>query len=401
MEKRQKIYKYIMLIVIVATITFLLTSIWMYKIIEGKGKYVYVTADHSEIGNTIASFRRLIDQKYLGEINEDDLVNGAIKGYIDGLNDPYTEYFTKEEMQEFTVDVFGNFVGIGINMMNNLEDNTIVIISPIKGSPAAAAGIQSGDIITKVDGVAYKGEQLAEASNKIKGEKGTTVKIEILRENKTIELEIKRDNIKINHVEGKVLENDIGYLNLNTFDDGCAKEFEEQYKELLKKNIKALIIDVRNNGGGLVEEALEIAELIAPKDSTLLITVNKSEKEEVEKSSKKPIIELPIVMLTNSGTASASEILAGALRDNNKAKIVGTKTYGKGVIQELITLKDGSGIKITTAEYYTPNRNKINKVGITPDEVVELPKDASNLLIIEDKDDTQLQKAMEILKSQM
>lgn len=400
MEKRQKIYKYIMLAVIVATITFLLTSIWMYKIIEGKGKYIYVTADNSEIGTTLSSFRRLIDQKYLGEINEEDLTNGAIKGYIAGLNDPYTEYFTKEEMEEFTVDVFGNFVGIGVNMLNNTTDNTIVVLSPIKGSPAAKAGIQPGDIITKVDGIAYKGEDLSEASNKIKGEKGTTVKLEIIRDNKTIELEIKRESIKINHVEGEVLENNIGYLSLNTFDDGCAEEFEEQYKELEKKNIKGLIIDVRSNGGGLVDEALEIAELIAPKDATLLITVNKNQKEEVEKSSKKPIIEMPIIMLTNSGTASASEILAGALKDNNKAKIVGTKTYGKGVIQELITLKDGSGIKITTAEYYTPNRNKINKVGIEPDVVVELPKQTQNVGVPTEQEDAQLQKAVEMLKSE-
>lgn len=401
MEKRQKIYKYIMLIVIVATITFLLTSIWMYKVIEGRGKYIYLSADNSEIGTTIASFRKLIDQKYLGEINEKDLINGAIKGYIDGLNDPYTEYFTKEEMEEFTVDVFGNFVGIGVHMINNTVDNTIVVLSPIKGSPAAAAGIQPGDIITKVDGIAFKGEDLSEASNKIKGEKGTTVKIEILRDNKSMELDIKRDSIKINHVEAQVLEDNIGYLVLNTFDEGCAKEFEEQYKELQKKNIRGLIIDVRSNGGGLVDEAIEIAELIAPKDATLLITVNKNEKEEIEKCGRKPMIEVPIVMLTNSGTASASEILAGALRDNNKAKIVGTKTYGKGVIQELITLKDGSGIKITTAEYYTPNRKKINQVGIEPDVVVELPKEVQNSLMLEQKDDTQLQKAVEVLKNEM
>ncbi len=401
MEKRQKIYKYIMLVVIVATITFLLTSIWVYKTIEGKGKYIYVTADNSEIGNTLATFRKLIDQKFLGEIKEEDLVNGAIKGYIEGLNDPYTEYFTKEEMEEFTVDVFGNFVGIGVNMLNNTTDNTILVLSPIKGSPAATAGIRAGDIITKVDGVAYKGENLSEASSKIKGEKGTTVKIEILRDNQTMEFEIKRDSIKINHVEGEVLENNIGYLSLNTFDDGCAEEFEAQYKELEKQNIKALIIDVRNNGGGLVDEALEIAQLMVPKGNTMLITVNKNEKEEIEKSEKNPVIQMPIVVLTNEGTASASEILAGALRDNKKAKTVGTKTYGKGVIQELITLKDGSGIKITTSEYYTPNRNKINKVGIEPDVMVELSKEAQNSLTLDKRNDTQLQKAIEVLKSEM
>jgi len=399
MEKRQRIYKYIMLVLIVAIITFLLTSVYMYKILESKGQYIYVTANDNEIGNTLASFRKLIDQKYLGKINEEDLVNGAIKGYIAGLNDPYTEYFTKEEMSDFTTDVFGNFVGIGIYMGNNIEDNRIMIISPIKGTPAYKAGLQAGDIITKVDGVEYKGEDLSIASNKIKGEIGTKVKIEILRDDKTLEFEIVRDTIKINHVESEVLEKNIGYIVFNTFDEGCATEFEEQYKELKKKNIKGLIVDVRNNGGGLVQEALNIAKLIVPKDTTLLITVNKTGAEEIEKNDKEPIIDVPIILLTNEGTASASEILAGALKDNEKAKIVGTKTYGKGVIQELITLQDGSGIKITTQEYYTPNRNKINNVGIEPDVNIELPGEVDTALTLQQKDDTQLQNAIELLKS--
>lgn len=396
-EKRQKIYKSIMLIVIVAIVTFLITTIYMYKNLENDGKYIYVTAKDDAISTTLASFRKLIDKKYLGEIDDDKMLEGAIKGYVEGLGDPYSEYITKEEMEEYQADILGNFTGIGIYMTNNVKDNTILIISPIKGSPAESAGIQAGDVISKVDGVSYKGEELSEASSKIKGEEGTKVKLEIIRESKTFEVEIERKSIKANHVEGEVLENNIGYLIFNTFDEGCAEEFKEQYEKISKNNnLKGLIIDIRNNGGGLVDEAIDILELICNKDSTLLITTDKNQKEEITKSKKNPIINLPIVVLANEGTASASEILAGALKDNGKAKIVGTKTYGKGVIQELLTLQDGSGLKITTNEYFTPNRNKINKIGIQPDVEVELPKEENGT--IEGENDEQLKKAIEILR---
>lgn len=397
-EKRQRIYKTIMLVVIVAIVTFLTTTIYMYKNIENEGKYIYVTAKDDAISTTLASFRKLIEKKYLGEIDNDKMLEGAIKGYVEGLGDPYSEYITKEEMEEYQADILGNFTGIGIYMTNNTKDNTILVISPIKGSPAEAAGIQAGDVISKVNGVAYRGEELSEASSKIKGEEGTKVKLEIVRDGKSFELEIERKSIKANHVEGEVLENNIGYLIFNTFDEGCAKEFEEQYEKISKNNkLKGLIIDIRNNGGGLVDEAIDILELICNKDSTLLITTDKNKKEEITKSKKNPIIDLPIVVLTNEGTASASEILAGALKDNGKAKIVGTKTYGKGVIQELLTLQDGSGLKITTNEYFTPNRNKINKIGIQPDFEVELPKEEGSG-VIEKQNDEQLKKAIEVLR---
>ena len=305
---------------------------------------------------------------------------------------------TKEEMEEFSQDVMGNFTGIGIYLTKDVERNVVIVISPIKDTPAHKAGILPGDIITKVDGVSYTGEQLNEASNKIKGEIGTSVKLEILRDGKTMEFEVTREHIKINHVESKVLENNIGYIEFNSFDEGCSDEFKEKLEQLKEKNITSLIIDIRNNGGGLVTEALEIADFIIEKDATLLITTDKKEKEEIEKAKNDPIINVPIVLLTNSSSASASEILAGALKDNNKATIVGEKTYGKGVIQELLTLTDGSGLKITTNEYFTPNRNKINKVGITPDIEVKLDEKLQGQLTVEEKDDTQLQKAIEILK---
>lgn len=397
-QKRGNVYKIIMLVVLVAVITFIATTLFMYKYVGENVKYVQVSSGDKGISNTLASFRKIIDQKFLGEIDEQKILNETIKGYIKGLNDPYTEYMTKEEMEEFSQDVMGNFTGIGIYLTKDTEKNAVIVISPIKDTPAHKAGILPGDIITKIDGVSYTGEQLNEASNKIKGEIGTSVKLEILRDGKTMKFEVKRENIKINHVESKVLENNIGYIEFNSFDEGCSEEFKQKLEELKEKNITSLIIDIRNNGGGLVTEALDIADFIVEKDATLLITTDKKQKEEVTKAKNDPIINIPVVLLTNSSSASASEILAGALKDNNKATIVGEKTYGKGVIQELLTLTDGSGLKITTNEYYTPNRNKINKVGITPDVEVKLDEKLEGQLVLEEKDDTQLQKAIEILK---
>ena len=239
---------------------------------------------------------------------------------------------------------------------------------------------------------------MTEASNKIKGEEGTTVKLEVQRGNETLDYEITRENVKVNPVEGEVLDNNIGYITFSSFDDGTAEEFKAKYEELAKQGIQSLIIDLRNNGGGIVDEALEIANYILDKDSVILYEVDKNNNEEVEKTTDDPIINMPIVLLTNENTASSSEILAGALKDHGKAKIVGTKTYGKGVIQQLLTLPDGSGLKITAEEYLTPNKTKINGVGIEPDEIVELPDSVENVLNVDRNEDTQLQKAMELLK---
>lgn len=396
-DKRQRIYKVIMLVVIVAVITFITTTLFMSQYIEGNIRYVSASYNDGGISSSIASFRKIIDQKFLGDIDEEKVKQEAIRGYIKGLDDPYTEYMTKEEMEEFTSDVMGNFTGIGIYLTKDTEKNAVIVISPIKDTPAHKAGILPGDIITKVDGVSYTGEQLTEASNKIKGEVGSKVTLEILRDNRTLTFEIIRENIKINHVESKLLENNIGYIEFNSFDDGCSKEFKNKLEELKKQNIKSLIIDIRGNGGGLVDEALDIADYIVEKDKTLLITVDKNQNEEITKAKIDPIIDVPVVLLMNGTSASASEILAGALKDNGKVTIVGEKSYGKGVIQELLTLKDGSGLKITTNEYYTPNHNKINKIGITPDVEVVLSDELKEKLVLEEKEDTQLQKAIEIL----
>ena len=289
-------------------------------------------------------------------------------------------------------------MGIGIYMTADQKLDKVKVLSPIKESPAEKAGIEPGDIIVSVNGKTYKASEMSTMANDIKGEEGTEVEITILRGTETKEFKVKREKIKVNPVEGKVLSNNVGYIKFTSFDETTAEDFKARYEELKKSNIKSLIIDLRNNGGGLVDQALKIADYMTEKDSVLLYEVDKNGKEEVKKSENAPIITEPIVILTNENTASASEILAGALKDLGRAKIVGTKTYGKGVIQQILSIKDGSGIKLTVEEYQTPNRNKINKIGIEPDETVELPDDVENVLNVPENKDTQLQKAQELAK---
>ena len=402
-NRGHKIYKIVMLIVVTAFVTFVVTSIGFYQYFKNSdGNYVIfeTSKNSSKVVKELEKIMAIVDKYYLGEIKEEDIIEVTIQGYISGIGDKYTEYISKEDMEDYRNQITGNYVGIGIYMVTNEEKNLIQVLSPIRESPAEKAGILPGDLITKIDGVEYTAEQMTVASNKIKGTSGTKVKLEILRGEKTIEVELTRSEIHMNPITAKVLEQDskIGYMEVLSFDTDTAKDFKTKFEQLKKQNIESLIIDLRNNGGGLVSEALDIADYIIDKGNTLLITVDKDNKEKIEKSNSKPIIEMPIIILVNENTASASEILAGALKDYNKAKIVGTKTYGKGVIQQLMTLQDGSGLKITIEEYFTPKRNKINGVGIEPDEVVELPDTIENILVVKEDEDTQMKKAIELLQ---
>ncbi len=398
-KKRFKAYKIVMLVILVAFITFMITSICMYQYFtkSDSSKYLLLNSSRNDdIATELSKYKSIIDKYYLGDIDEEKLEEGAIKGYFEALDDPYTEYISEEDMKDYLEDTKGNFVGIGIYMVKDEFTNKIKVLAPIKNSPAEKAGILPGDLIIAVDGTEYSADDMTVASNNIKGEEGSSVKLSILRGTQSIEFEVKREKIIVNPVEGKVIENNIGYIEFTSFDENTANDFKTKFEELKKQKIKSLIIDLRNNGGGIVDEALKIADYIADKGSILLYEVDKNNNEKVEKSENNPIIEMPVIILTNENTASSSEILAGALKDLGKAKIVGTKTYGKGVIQQLLTLPNGSGVKITSEEYLTPNKTKINKIGIEPDEKVELPEESKNKLVIEEKEDTQLQKAIEM-----
>lgn len=399
--RRDRIYKTIMLIIITACLTFIITTLYMtnnYDLAKTDiSSLINSSTSGNGVSNAINNIKKILDNYYLNDIDETDVAEGAIRGYVEGLGDPYTQYITKEEMEEYSVSLTGNFVGIGIYMMANTEKNTIEVIMPIKGGPAEEVGLLAGDTIISVDGIKFTGEDVDAAAEAIKGKAGSKVKLQIERNQEIKTFEITRRKVVTNPVESKKLENNIGYIQITSFDEETADSFKLKFEELKNQGISSLIIDLRNNGGGLLQATLQIADYIVPKGKDLLVTVDKDKKEEIEKSKQDVLIDMPIVVLVNENSASASEILAGTLKDLNEATVIGTTTYGKGVIQELITFKDGSGLKVTTHEYFTSNRNKINGVGIEPNEVVELPEGVNPLYVTEEND-TQLKRAIEILK---
>ena len=393
-SKISKVYRIIMLIIITACISSSITAIVINKVsgdrLFSKVIQVEPADDEKKLPEYLTTLKDVLEEEYLGEINEQDLINGAIKGYVDGIGDPYTVYYTKSEMEEFQTSTEGEYVGIGIYMSVRTRDNAIIVLSPIKGSPAEKAGIKPGDIITKVDGVEYSGSEMDKASNYIKGKEGTKVDIEINRDGKTLNFNVERKSIDIAPVESKILEENIGYIVLPAFDEGCSKEIKEKIKEFKEKKVNKIILDLRDNGGGLVDEALEILELFTNKGDKLLITTNKNNDEEIYEAKKDADTDAELVVLINENSASASEIVSGTLKDLKRATLIGENTYGKGVIQSLLPLSDGSGLKVTIEEYFTSSKNKINEIGIKPDIEIEDNEETD--------EDEQLNKAIETLK---
>ena len=398
--KGQRVYRIAMLIIITALISSIITAVIVSEKITSSSSVKSIAEGDGTTGieTALASIRTILEDEYIGELDDEQMLEMAIKGYVAGVGDEYTVYYTPEEMSEEYDTAMGNYVGIGIYMIVNYEEGTITVVEPMEDSPALEAGLKEGDLIVKVDGEVITPDNVSEMSNKIKGEEGTIVKLGIKRDEEEFEVEVERRRIEVSHIESRMIEDNIAYIQILDFDGGVAKEFKENYEDLKSKGAKSLIIDIRGNGGGVVDEAIDILEMICDKGSTLLIETDKDGNETITKSEEEPIIDMPIVVLVNENSASASEIFAGALKDLQKATIVGTKTYGKGVIQSLIPLSDGSGIKITTAEYCTPNRNKINKVGIEPDIEAELPDDIEELT---DDNDTQLQRAVQELENKI
>ena len=398
-KKKQgnSIYKTIMTIIATAIITSIVTIVWIYGSAElsSTESAIGSAAKSSSLSAKLSVIRNRIDQEYIGEIDENDLIEGAIKGYVSGLNDEYTEYLTVDEMSSFTEDIEGEFVGIGVYITKDTENNTILVYGTIPDSPAQVAGLKTGDIITSVDGVECNGDDYDTITNNIKGVEGTKVTIGILRDGEELSFEIERKTVEVKHVTSQKLENNIGYIYISSFEGDVSSQFEEAYNDLANQGITSLIIDIRNNGGGIVDESLDIAEMMTDKGQTLLIESDKNGEEEVIKAEEDKTITMPIVLLVNEYSASASEILAGILKENvENATLIGNTTYGKGVIQTLYPLTDGSGIKITTNEYFTPNHNTINKIGVEPDIKVD---DYLFLGTLDLDNDTQIKRAMEEL----
>ncbi len=313
----------------------------------------------------------VIETYYLEEYDENDLKESMYKGFVEGLDDPYSEYYTKEEFSELMEDNNGTFEGIGVYLSVNQDNQTLEVINPIEGSPADKAGIKSGDIIVEVDGEDVIGQDSDVVISKMRGEKGTKVNVGVAREGEDdiLRFDIIRDVVESVTVTSKMLTDEIGYLSLTEFAEVSYDQFRLQLNDLSKQGMKALVFDLRSNTGGDFDIAVKIADKFCPEGLVVYIEDKDGKREEY--NSDDEMLGIPLVVLVNGYSASSSEIVTGAIKDYGVGTIMGTKTYGKGVVQRVLPLGDGSGMKVTMAKYYTPNGYNIHKVGIEPDVTVE------------------------------
>jgi carboxyl-terminal processing protease len=349
--------------------------------------------------NKIEYIEGFVDENFLYDIEEGELYEGALKGMLNVLEDPYSEYMTVDEFNDLIEQTSGEYSGIGV-YVSVTEDNRIIIVAPIEDTPADQAGLKTGDYISRVNGVEYAGDELSGAIDVMKGKSGTDVDITITREDKEgvesdFDVTITRDNIKIKTIKYDMLEDDIGYIRITTFDQQTDADFKEALNDLESQGITGLVVDLRYNPGGLITSVAEVADELLG-ETIITYTQTKYGEREYYYSDKDKI-DVPLVLLINEGSASASEILSGAVKDTESGVLIGTKTFGKGIVQRIIPLADGAGLKLTVSEYFTPNDINIHGVGIEPDVYLEMDDDVLYGPEYIDED-IQLQRAVEIIK---
>lgn len=351
----------------------------------------------SDTETKLSYLKKLIDETYLHDVKEKDLNEGIYKGYVEGLGDQYSAYYDKKETKELTESLDGSFSGIGAVMTQDASSGVITITRVYDDSPAKKAGIKTGDILYRVEEKTVTGKDLDKVVSWIKGKKGTKVNLTLLRGTNSDKIKVTatRDVINVETVKYKVLENQIGYISISEFDSVTGAQFAKALKQLQKKNIEGLVVDLRNNPGGSLSTVCDILDSILPK-GLIVYTKDKNGKKEEYTSDEKHRLNLPMSVLVNGQSASASEIFAGAVQDYGKAEIIGTQTYGKGVVQNLFDLKDGTCVKLTTSEYFTPKGRNIDGKGITPDVKIEYKYNAKD-----PKADNQLDKAVSVVKDKI
>jgi carboxyl-terminal processing protease len=349
----------------------------------------------------------IVQNQYVDEVAPKELIYSAIKGTLRGL-DPHSSFLDPESYREMQVETSGSFGGLGIEI--TLRDDILTVVSPIEGTPAYRAGLQAGDRIVKIDGLATKDMQLVDAVKKMRGKPGTKVTISVVREGWTEpkDFEIQREQIRVHSVRTQDLGGGIGYVKLRQFQEQTAHDLDQVLDKFAKDGVKAIVLDLRNNPGGLLTSAVEVTEKFVEDGKLVVYTEGRVRNQNMRFSAhaKKSYNGIPMVVLVNQGSASASEIVAGALQDYGRAIVVGVQTFGKGSVQTIIPLSDGSGLRLTTAKYFTPKGRSIHGKGITPDIVVEVPKDPNgkppqpSLDPAEEmKKDVQLQRALDVIKT--
>lgn len=355
----------------------------------------YTEAVDAETAQKAAEIQNIIEEEFLyGEdVKKEDLRNMSLKGYVAGLGDPYSVYYDKDETKELFESTEGRYAGIGALMAQDQATKEISIEEVYKDSPAEKAGMKAGDILLTIDGRNVTEMELSDVADLVKGEEGTSVSISVKRDGESIEMEVVRKIVETPTVEEEIKENQIGYLKISEFDTVTYDQFKTEMEELENDGMKGLIVDLRDNPGGNLDTVCEILDEFLP-EGTIVYTEDKDgNRVETKESDEEHQFTKPLAVLVNEKSASASEVFTGAIQDYGTGTIVGTQTYGKGIVQTLYSLSDGSCLKITTAQYFTPNGRNIHGTGITPDIVLEKTDDGQT--------DNQLEKAMEIVQEEI
>ena len=339
---------------------------------------------------------RIINNTFIDEVDKDVIREGMYRGMLEALDDPYSVYYSKEEYDEMMESSSGVFEGIGAYLSTDPDTNNVYIVRPITGSPAEEAGLLADDVIIEVDGENVEGLDINVVVSKVRGPKGTTVNIGVARtgESDLIYFDVKRDKINEESVTGELLEDNIGHIIITEFADATGKQFVKTYDDLMDQGMEKLIVDLRSNGGGYVDTSVEVADKLVEEGAIVSIKDRRGIGYTYEDAGDDNFITIPCVFLVDGNTASASEILTGAVKDYGIATVIGTQTFGKGIVQDVLPLEDGSGLKITNSKYYTPNGENIHKVGITPDYIVEW----DGQRYVDEGIDNQLEAAKSFLK---
>ena len=343
---------------------------------------------------------QLVDLYYYEDVDTDEMLDSAAMGLIAGIGDVYSMYYTKEDMDAFNEETEGEYAGIGCQLLADPTDQLITVTRVFKGSPAEEVGMRTGDKIVYVNDLYYSAYEMDAAVDVMRGTPGESVKVTVMRGLETIDFEITRKVVNINYVEHQILDGNIGYVMVYDFLGDAVSGFEKAIESFKAAGVSAMIIDLRNNGGGLLDASVAMADMILP-EGVVVSMRDKYDSEEVFRIDNE-YYDVPMVVLVNEYTASASEILAGAIRDYGAGTLVGMTTFGKGVVQSVVDFPDGSGLKVTTARYYTPNGECIHEIGIAPHVPIELDEEAVTRYGINNlpyDQDAQLQKALELIRN--
>ena len=353
----------------------------------------------SQVKKKTGEIEELINAYYLDEIDGQKVEDTMYTGMVAGLEDLYSVYYSKEELESMEESISGAYSGIGATLTQDPDTGELSVVSCFDGTPAQEAGLQPGDVITGWNGKSVEGIELSELVSKIKTDPEEQLTLEIERDGETLEVELTRREVQIPTVEYEMLDNQIGYIRLVEFDEVTADQFKEALEDLENQNMEKLIIDVRNNPGGVLQVVCDMLDQLLP-EGMIVYTEDKNGNRKEYTSDEEHQFTKPLAVLANENSASASEIFAGAIQDYGIGTIVGTTTFGKGIVQRTFYLSDGTGVKLTVAKYYTPKGHDIHKKGITPDVEIELDEELKNQSSISHEEDNQLQKAIEVLQEE-